>query len=138
MEKNDIVINGRAQVVEILKSLPEEHKNKILRSLKNRDSSLAHELSWQTLTFAGITQSKDSQLKALLEYISSPIIAIALKNQEAGIQKKFLTNLSRERAKEVFHQLKNTSAITSNILKAQNKITDIATTLIQKKTISFD
>ena len=138
MEKNDIVINGRAQVVEILKSLPEDHKNKILRSLKNRDSSLAHELSWQTLTFAGITQSKDAQLKALLEYISSPIIAIALKNQEAVIQKKFLTNLSRERAKEVFHQLKNTSAITSNILKAQNKITDIATTLIQKKTISFD
>ena len=62
MEKNDIVINGRAQVVEILKRLPEEHKNKILRSLKNRDSSLANELTWQTLTFSGITQSKDFQL----------------------------------------------------------------------------
>jgi flagellar motor switch protein FliG len=138
MEKNDIVINGRAQVVEILKRLPEEHKNKIIRSLKNRDSSLAHELSWQTLTFEGITQSKDLQLKALLEYISSPVIAIALKDQDISVQKKFLNNISRERAKEVFNLLKNNTTAVSNVKKAQNKITDIAITLIQKKTLSFD
>lgn len=138
MEKNDIVINGRAQVVEILKRLPEDHKNKILKSLKNRDSSLAHELSWQTLTFEGIAKAQDSQVKALLEYISSPVIAIALKDQDMGIQKKFLTNLSRDRAKEVFQLLKSNTTPISNVKKAQHKITDIAITLIQKKTISFE
>ena len=138
MEKNDIVINGRAQVVEILKRLPEEHKNKILRSLKNRDSSLANELTWQTLTFSGITQSKDFQLKSLLEYVSSQVIAIALHDQDAVIQKKFLTNISRERAKEVFQLLKTHSPQDSNIQKAKNKILDIAITLIQKRTLNFD
>ncbi len=138
MEKNDIVINGRAQVVEILKRLPEDHKNKILKSLKNRDSSLAHELSWQTLTFEGIAKAQDIQVKALLEYISSPVIAIALKDQDVGIQKKFLTNLSRDRAKEVFQLLKSNTTPISNVKKAQHKITEIAITLIQKKTISFE
>ena len=69
MEKSDIVINGRAQVVEILKRLPEEHKNKILRSLHGKNSALAHELTWQTLTFEGLCQIKDESLKTLLEYI---------------------------------------------------------------------
>ena len=45
MEKEDIVINGKAQVVEILKRLPEDHKNKILKSLKIKNSTLAYELS---------------------------------------------------------------------------------------------
>ncbi len=138
MEKSDIVINGRAQVVEILKRLPEDHKNKILRSLQGKNSALAHELSWQTLTFEGLSQLKDESLKTLLEYISSPVIAIALLDQSVETQKKFLTNLSRERAKEVFQQLKNSPPSPVNAKKAQNKINDVATTLIQKKILSIN
>jgi len=55
-----------------------------------------------------------------------------------GIQKKFLTNLSRDRAKEVFQLLKSNTTPISNVKKAQHKITEIAITLIQKKTISFE
>lgn len=138
MDKADIVINGRAQVVDILNRLPEEHKNKILRSLKGKNSSLAHELSWQTLTFQGISQAKDEQLKVLLEYISSPIIAIAIQDQSVEIQKKFLNHISRDRAKEVFQQLKSTRAASVNIKKAQNKMVEIAIALIQKKTLTID
>lgn len=138
MEKSDIVINGKAQVVEILKKLPEEHKNKIIQSLKGKNSSLAHELTWQTLTFDGIAQLQNEHLKSILEYISSPIVAYAILNQTVEIQKKFLTNLSRERAKEVFQLLKNTTPSVSNSLKAQNKITEISTTLIQKKILTIN
>lgn len=138
MEKSDIVINGRAQVVEILKKLPEDHKNKILRSLHDKNSTLAHELSWQTLSFTGICQIKDDFLKGLLEYVSSPVIAIALSDQTVETQKRFLTNLSRERAKEVFHQLKSTTVSAVNAKKAQMKITEVATTLIQKKILSIN
>jgi flagellar motor switch protein FliG len=138
MEKADIIINGRAQVVEILKRLPEDHKNKILKSLKGKNSSLAHELTWQTLTFDGLKELKEAQIKLLLDYVSSPVIAIALFDQDVEVQKRFLGNVSRERAREIFQQLKSQTPSLINCKKAQNKITDIATTLIQKKALGLD
>lgn len=138
MEKEDIIINGRAQVIEILKRLPEDHKNKILRSLKIKNSSLAQELSWQTLSFKSITDLKENALQTLLEYISSPVIAIALTDQSIDVQKKFLSTVSRERAKEIFQQLKTQGQSSLNAKKAQMKIIDIATTLMQKKTLLFE
>lgn len=138
MEKEDIIINGRAQVIEILKRLPEDHKNKILRSLKIKNSSLAQELSWQTLTFRSIVDLKEKALETLLEYVSSPVIAIAISDQSTEIKKRFLSNVSRERAKEIFQNLKNLSPNSINAKKAQSKIIDIATTLMQKKTLIFE
>ena len=137
MEKNEIVINGRAQVVEILKRLPEDHKNKLLKSLKTKNSSLAQELTWQTLTFDGIAMLTTTQLSTLLEYISSPIISIAVADLSADIQRKFLSSLSRQRAKEVFANLKNNSSSVSDSKKAKAKVVDIATTLMQKKILDL-
>jgi len=137
MEKTEIVINGRAQVVDILKRLSEDHKNKILKSLIKKSPNLANELAWQTLTFESIVHFESAQISILIEYVSTQILAMALSDQPSELQRKLLGTMNRERAKETFMYIKSRPNKPHDCKKAREKIVDIATTLMQKKIIEL-
>lgn len=131
----DIIINGRAQVIEILKKLPEEQKNKILDSVVKKNPTLGKELAWQTFAFSSIPLLSDLNLKILLEYLSATVIGLALKNQSVDLQKLLLNSLPTTKAQEVYSYMKGKSARIEDCEKAQKKMVEVALTLLQKKVI---
>jgi len=138
-KNGEIIINGKAQVVDILKRLPEEQKNKILGDLKKKNPTLSKELKIQTLSFHAIIGLESRDLRVLLEYLSSPLIAISIARAEKAVQIKFLKSLDSKKAMEVYRII---TSETSNygindIEKAQNKILDSALILSQRQIIQL-
>ncbi|MDH4467838.1 MAG: FliG C-terminal domain-containing protein [Bacteriovoracaceae bacterium] len=129
----DIIINGRAQVIELLKLLPDENKLKILTIVKQKNPKLAKELLMYTVTFDTFMGLNDSSLEIVLPYISNKILALSLKSIKNDFQRKILKCLTRTRALEVFTTIKNDTSTFQDTLKAREKVAQILGSLYQSE-----
>lgn len=131
----DVIINGRAQVIDLLKKLPDENKQKILNVVKQKNPKLAKELLMYTITFENFLALSPSDLTVVLPYISNRILALALKSQTEDTLRKILQNLSRPRALEIFTSLKDDTSPLQDTLKAREKVAQILGSLYQSELI---
>ena len=129
----DIIINGRAQVIELLKLLPDENKLKILTIVKQKNPKLAKELLMYTVTFDTFMTLGDASLEIVLPYISNKILALSLKSTKNDFQRKILKCLTRTRALEVFTTIKNDTSSFQDTLKAREKVAQILGSLYQSE-----
>jgi len=129
----DIIINGRAQVIELLKKLPSENKEKILKSVRQKNPKLAKELSMYTVTFDTFFELEEDKLNIVLPYISNRILALALKSMDHHGQRKILRSLAKSRAMEVFSIIRADTGPLQDSMKARDKIAQILGSLFQSE-----
>jgi len=142
MEANNsnqgVFINGRAQIIEMLQHMPREERTKLLKNLKVRNPQLAEELSESCFTFNDLDSLNDYELQMIFNYISAPILGMALKNIERAFQRRLLSLADRAYAEEAFKVLKTPySNEKRDIKRAQNKIIETLASLKKRKQVTF-
>jgi flagellar motor switch protein FliG len=135
---NSIFINGKAQIIEMLQHMPREERSRLLKNLKLRNPQLADELTEQCFTFSDLDNLADSDLHMIFQYVTAPILGMALKNVERAFQRRLLSLANRDYAEEAFRVL-NTSYATEkrDIKRAQNKIVEILVSLKKRRQINL-
>jgi flagellar motor switch protein FliG len=142
MEANNsnqgVFINGKAQIIEMLQHMPREERNKLLKNLKVRNPQLAEELSDSCFTFNDLDSLSDYELQMIFNYISAPILGMALKTVERNFQRRLLSLADRNYAEEAFKVLKTPYANEKRDTKrAQSKIIETLASLKKRKQVTF-
>lgn len=133
-----VFINGKAQIVEMLQHMSRDERSKLLKNLKVRNPQLAEELSEQCFTFNDLDSLSDYELQMIFNYISAPILGMALKTIERNFQRRLLSLASREYAEEAFKVLKTPYTNEKrDIKRAQNKIIETLSSLKKRKQVTF-
>jgi flagellar motor switch protein FliG len=135
---NSIFINGKAQIIEMLQHMPREERARLLKNLKVRNPQLAEELTEQCFTFSDLDNLTDNDLQMIFQYVTAPVLGMALKNVERAFQRRLLSLAGRDYAEEAFRVLKTTySTEKRDIKRAQNKIVEILVSLKKRKQINL-
>ncbi|MGZ3788463.1 MAG: FliG C-terminal domain-containing protein [Bacteriovorax sp.] len=135
---NSIFINGKAQIIEMLQHMPREERSRLLKNLKVRNPQLAEELTEQCFTFSDLDNLSDGDLQMIFQYITAPILGMALKNIERSFQRRLLSLANREYAEEAFRVLKTSySTEKRDIKRAQNKIIEVLVSLKKRRQINL-
>lgn len=135
---NSIFINGKAQIIEMLQHMPREERARLLKNLKIRNPQLAEELTEQCFTFSDLDNLTDHDLQMIFQYVTAPVLGMALKNVERAFQRRLLSLAGRDYAEEAFRVLKTTySTEKRDIKRAQNKIVEILVSLKKRKQINL-
>ncbi|MBP9682145.1 MAG: hypothetical protein KBD76_12120 [Bacteriovorax sp.] len=135
---NSIFINGKAQIIEMLQHMPREERARLLKNLKVRNPQLAEELTEQCFTFSDLDNLSDNDLQMIFQYVTAPILGMALKNIERAFQRRLLSLAGRDYAEEAFRVLKTSySTEKRDIKRAQNKIVEILVSLKKRRQINL-
>ncbi|AYF43236.1 MULTISPECIES: FliG C-terminal domain-containing protein [Halobacteriovorax] len=138
-ENGGVFINGKAQIIEMLKFMGAEERATLLKNIQMRNPTLAKELYAESITFNTIYSLDDIDLAQVLKFIKAPILGVALKECEKTFQKKILTLLPRESAEEAYSYLvKNLGGNeTRDIQRARKRVTDTIVALNNRGRLSL-
>ena len=135
---NNIFINGKQQVVELLRYMETSEKTKLLRNLKGRNPTLAKELSEQCFSFDNIWGLSDEDLSRVLSGVKSVILGLALNQSSIKNQKRSLSLIARDQAIKAYEVMtKDLSDNRRECMRAQEKILEYAMELHRKQMIRF-
>lgn len=135
---NNIFINGKQQVVELLRYMETSEKTKLLRNLKGRNPTLAKELSEQCFSFDNIWGLNDEDLSRVLSGVKSVILGLALNQSSIKNQKRSLSLIARDQAIKAYEVMtKDLSDNRRECMRAQEKILEYAMELHRKQMIRF-
>jgi flagellar motor switch protein FliG len=137
-ENNNIYINGKQQVIELLRHMDNQDKTKLLKNLRGRNPTLARELGEQCLSYENIWGLSDEDLSRVLSGIKPVILGLALNQSTLKNQKRALSLVSREQAIKAYEIM--TKDLTENrreCMRAQDKILDYALELQRNQAIRF-
>ncbi len=136
--ENGIYINGKAQVVELLKNMSASDKSILLKNLKHRRPDLAKELIESCITFESLWDLNDEELKTIISQIKPQILGLALSLSHVRNQRRALSLISREMAVKAFEIMqRDLTGNRNECLKAQQKIVDLAINLNRNRIIQF-
>ena len=136
--ENNIYINGRQQVVELLRHMDTSDKTTLLRNLKGRNPTLAKELSEQCISFDNIWGLDDEDLSKVLSGLKPVILGLALNLSSIKNQKRSLSLLSRTQAMKAYEVMtKDLSDNRRECIRAQEKILEYALELNRNQNIRF-
>lgn len=129
MEANNsgsVFLNGKAQIIEMLQHMPREERVKLLQNIKLRNPQLAEELTQHSYTFSDINLLSDNELVLIFNYVTAPIVGMALKDVSRTLQRRLLSLADRAYAEEAYRVM-TTSFPTEkrDSKRAQNKIIEI-------------
>ncbi|MBL6990076.1 MAG: hypothetical protein ISR65_09875 [Bacteriovoracaceae bacterium] len=134
-----VFLNGKAQVIEMLKFMNNAERKKLLRNIRLRNPQLAEELTAKSLTFSSISALSNHELKLVFQHINPQILGIALKNIEQALQRKILSLAPRDYAESAYSIL--ISPIKNefkDIQRAQSKIMGVLASLNQRKQLNLN
>jgi flagellar motor switch protein FliG len=127
-------IDGKRQIADMLKSMPQQDKYNLLKLIKVRNPQLAEELLEQGISFDQINILSDKHLILLFSHISAPIMGLALKEVKKTLAQRLLGLASKDYAEKAFSIMQTpVSDEKSRILSAQDKIIRTALSLFGKK-----
>lgn len=136
--ENGIYINGKAQVVELLKNMSASDKSKLLKNLRLRRPDLAKELTESCITFESLWDLNDEELRTIISQVKPQILGLALSLSHVRNQRRALSLISREMAVKAFEIMqRDLSANRNECLKAQQKIVELAINLNRSRIIQF-
>ena len=130
-----IFLNGKAQVIEMLKYMEFDERENLLKQLRRQGRQLlADELMMSSLGLEQISLLKDQELKYLFYQVSAPILGIAIRSLDISLQRRVLSLAPRSYAEETYKFM--TADIDNEedkIQKAQDKTRKILVQMIEKK-----
>jgi flagellar motor switch protein FliG len=136
--ENGVYINGKAQVVELLKNMSASDKSKLLKNLRLRRPDLAKELTESCITFESLWDLNDEELRTIISQVKPQILGLALSLSHVRNQRRALSLISREMAVKAFEIMqRDLSSNRNECLKAQQKIVELAINLNRSRIIQF-
>ncbi len=133
-----VFINGKAQIIEMLKHMPDGERQKLLQNIRIRNPQLANELVAQSLSFDHIVKLNGHEITLLIQYIAAPVLGVALKDSSREVQKQILSSVPRAYAEETYKMMITPlSNEKRDISRAQNKIISVLVALSKRKQINL-
>jgi flagellar motor switch protein FliG len=131
-------INGKKQVVDLLKMMSGPEKATLLKNLKLRNPALAKELMEQCLNFETVWELTDDQLRALFAQCKPIILGLALYLTTIKNQRKALSLVSRDTALQAYEIMtKDLSSHRHECIKAQEKMVEILKSLHAQRIVNL-
>lgn len=133
-----LFINGKAQVIEMLKFMQPEEREVLLRNIKARNPQLAMELTENCLTFSDLNRLGDDELHLIFNYVKPAIWGLALKDTPRDFQRRVLALAERDYAEQAYQVLTTTLKNEERDTKrAQQKIVSILGNLLKRRQITI-
>ena len=134
-----IFINGKAQIIDMLKYMQEDERTTLLKNIQARNPQLAKELYAESISFGTIYSLDQVDLGALASYIKAEIMGVALKGAKPEFQRKLLSSVPRPYAEVAFTYInKNLGANEDrDVGRAQKRVSDTIVALNNKGRISL-
>jgi flagellar motor switch protein FliG len=133
-----VFLNGKSQIIEMLKYMNSNEKSALLNNIKVRNPQLAAELIERSLSFNDLNKLQDHDLGLIFNYTAPQILGIALKDVSKSFQKRILSLAPRNYAEEAYGILvRPISNEKKNIQQAQRKIVDTLISLNKRKQLSL-
>lgn len=138
-ENGGIFINGKAQIIEMLKFMTAAERAVLLKNVSKRNPALGKELYAESITFETIYSLDKIDLEMMLQYIKPTIMGVALKGAKKEFQKNFLSIAPRSYAEEAFNYLtKNLGPNEGrDVERAQKRVADTIVALNNRGRISL-
>ena len=137
-ENGGVYINGKGQVIELLRKMDAAAKSKLLKNIRLRNPSLAKELTESCISFESIWDLDDESLKTVVSQIKPAILGLALSLVHVKNQRRALSLISRDMALKAFEIMqKDLTGNRNDCYRAQNQILDLALNLNNRRIIQF-
>jgi flagellar motor switch protein FliG len=133
-----VFLNGKAQIVEMLRVMPLDERKKLLTNVSKRNPQLAEELIEECLDFATLERLLDSEITLTFEYIKAPIFGVALKNASVALQRRVLGLAPRNYAEEAYRLMTTPLANEqADVRRAQDKVVNVLVGLVKRRHIKI-
>lgn len=136
-QSKGVFLNGKAQIIEMLKVLDGEEKQKLMKLIIARNPTLGKELQEKSFSFNNLMTLTDSNIKLMIKSVNAQIMGIALKGCNLRLQKKVLSLAPREYAEEAYEILvsahKNDQ---KDINRAQEKVLQTVVQILKRNQMS--
>jgi flagellar motor switch protein FliG len=133
-----IFINGKNQVIELLQKMEAGDKAKLLKNLRQRNPSLAKELTESCISFESIWDLDDEGLKTIVSQMKPAILGLALSLVHTKNQRRALSLVSRDMALKAFEIMqKDLTSNRNECIRAQQKVLELALNLHRNRIIQF-
>ena len=136
VEQEKIRINGKQQMIDLLKFMDKDERSKLLRNMSMRNPVMTRELMEQSFTFDSFMELSDHALVRCVSYVSPTILGVALKTCPVKFQRRILSVIDRNVAEQAYDYMQRNISMRDSE-KAQNKILEVAISLSRKKAISL-
>lgn len=137
-ENGGVYINGKGQVIELLRKMDAAAKSKLLKNIRLRNPSLAKELTESCISFESIWDLDDESLKTVVSQVKPAILGLALSLVHVKNQRRALSLISRDMALKAFEIMqKDLTGNRNDCYRAQNQILDLALNLNNRRIIQF-
>ena len=120
--ESQIFLDGKSQMIEMLKIMSQEEKDKLLEKLKLRNPQLANELLTKSLSFRAIINLPKDELNSLAKYIDPAIFGMALKGESEQFQRHILSSIDRSYAEKAYSVMIQSVNKEEYISRAKDKI----------------
>lgn len=132
-----VFINGKAQIIEMLKFMSPAERDKLIQNIRVRNSQLADELLEQSLTFSSLDELSDEDLSLIFNTISAPILGVALKGAGRNFQRRVLSLAPRDYAEKAYEIMMTTiSNEKRDVTRAQNKVISNLASVFKRRRMS--
>ncbi len=131
-------INGKGQVIDILRLLSPQEKARILNHINSKNPTMARELAERCVSFANVEALGDNELKIVFSQVDPKLMGVALKGTSVEFQRRCLSIVPRHLAEEAYRLL--TTPLKNErepVMKAQDKILNIAIQLNRLRRINL-
>lgn len=137
--QNGIFINGKSQIIEMLKFMTAKERATLLKNIQLRNPNLAKELYAESVTFETIYNLDVVDLQQIAVFVKPAIMGVALKGATTEFQKSFLSNANREYAQEAFSYLNRSLGGNEerDIQRAQKRVSDTIVALNNRGRITL-
>jgi flagellar motor switch protein FliG len=137
-ENTGVYLNGKKQVIELLKKMEGSDKATLLRNLKARNPILAKELAESCVNFDSIWSLDDNALRSVLSHVQPTILGLALHMTQVKNQRRALSLIERPQAMRAFEIMqKDLSSNRNECVRAQQKILEFAMKLHKNQIINL-
>ena len=135
---NNVFINGKQQIIEMLRYMPMNERNKLISNIRLRNATMARELSEQSLSYSDLDNLDEDKLALVLRTINPAVIGLALYLSPRKFQRKCLGVLERTLAEKAYQIMTyDLSSKRTECERAQQKILQSAIELVRKNVINF-
>lgn len=137
-ENTGIYLNGKKQVIELLKKMEGSDKAILLKNLKARNPVLAKELAELCVNFDSIWELDDNALRSVLTHVQPTILGLALHLTQVKNQRRALSLIDRPQALRAFEIMqKDLTSNRNECQRAQSKILEFALKLHKNQIINL-
>ncbi len=132
-----VFLNGKKQIIEMLKFMQPEERDTLLKNIKMRNPQMARELIAESINFSDLNRLRNEDLVIIFKYIQPEILGMALKTVSQDFQRRVLSLAPRPYAEQAFSILSTPMNRPKDVERAQEKIVSVLASLNRKNQIGL-